>query len=86
MTERERFNKLIRKLRTKKEVRVHMHMSLYDDAWLRIYEVNGGRLGKCIVDVSDEEEANLYRRASNDIRMILIWEEGKSEKKNGKVD
>lgn len=86
MNERERFNKLLKRLRKKKEVRVHMHMSLYDDSWLRIYEVNGEKLGKCIVDVSDEEDENMYRRASNDIRMILIWEERKSEKKNGKVD
>lgn len=86
MNERERFNKLLKRLRNKKEIRVHSHSSLYDDSWIRIYEVDSEKLGKCIVDVSDEEEENLYRRASNDIRMILIWEERKSEKKNGKVD
>ena len=83
MTEQERYFILVRMLRQKK-IRVYSHMSMYDDGWIKIYEVVGigqaTRLGKCLVAVSDDDEDALYRRAANDIRMILIWEKEKDEK------
>ena len=84
MTEQERYFILVRMLRQKKKIRVYSHMSMYDDGWIKIYEVVGigqaTRLGKCLVAVSDDDEDALYRRAANDIRMILIWEKEKDEK------
>lgn len=84
MTEQERFYMLLRMLRQKKRIRVYSHMSMHDDGWIKIYEVVGSGqatcLGKCLVAVSDDDEDALFRRAANDIRMILIWEKEKDEK------
>lgn len=84
MTEQERYFMLVRMLRQKKKIRIYSHLSMYDDGWIKIYEVVGigqaTRLGKCLVAVSDDDEDALYRRAANDIRMILIWEKEKDEK------
>ena len=84
MTERERFYMLERMLRQKKKIRVYSHMSMYGEGWIKIYEEIGSgqatRLGKCLVVESDDDDDALYRRAANDIRMILIWEKEKDEK------
>ncbi len=84
MTEQERYFILLRVLRQKKKIRAYSRMPMYSDGWIKIYEVIGigraTRLGKCLVAVSDDDEDALYRRAANDIRMILIWEEEKREK------
>lgn len=82
MSEKENYLRMLKKLRAVKPVRVSMHLSMYEDGWLRIHEVDEktDRLGKCLVDVSDDEEDTLYRRAAGDIRMILKWEKEKDEK------
>lgn len=84
MTEQERYFMLVRMLRQKKKIRIYSHLSMYDEGWIKIYEeIRSGqatRLGKCLVAVSDDDEDALYRRAANDIRMILIWEKEKDEK------
>jgi hypothetical protein len=84
MTEQERYYILLRMLRQKKKIRAYSHLSMYDDGWIKIYEVIGTgqatRQGKCLVAESDDDEDALYRRAANDIRRILIWEKEKDEK------
>lgn len=81
MTEQERYFILVRMLRQKKKIRVYSHMSMYDDGWIKIYEMQGNKLGHCIVHVSDDDEDALYYRAANDIAMFLKWEKQKDEEK-----
>lgn len=81
MTERERFYMLVRMLRQKKRIRIYTHQSMYEDGWIKIYEMQGNKLGHCIVHVSDDDEDALYYRAANDIAMFLKREKQNEEKK-----
>ena len=68
-------------LRQKKRIRIYTHQSMYEDGWIKIYEMQGNKLGHCIVHVSDDDEDALYYRAANDIAMFLKREKQNEEKK-----
>ena len=80
----EEFYAVYRRLSRYRNIRMAAHTSLFDDGWIKVWEVQGDEPGKCICHVTDEDDTNLYRLATRDLKRILDREEKAREEKNKK--
>lgn len=62
------FYQVYRPLQKKYNLRMHSHASIYDDAFIRIWEYKGEVRGECICYAKEEDEAACYRRAADELR------------------
>ena len=60
------------------------HTSVFDEGWIKVWDVQADEPGKCIYHVTDEDDTNLYRSATRDLERILRREEREREEKSKK--
>lgn len=61
------FYQIYRPLQKKYNLRMHSHASIYDEAFIRIWEYRGEVKGECVVYAKEEDEAACYRRATDEL-------------------
>lgn len=87
MTEDERrtaalhsFYEAYRELQQYDNLRLHTHSSIYekDDALIEIYRYQGEKKGERILKVTQEDEADAYEQAADQVKGLLL-ERAKNE-------
>lgn len=78
MTEDERrtaaihkFYKVYRELQKYDNLRLHTHESIYDDTLIEAYRYNGEQKGKRVLRVTQENTADAYEQAADQVENIL---------------
>lgn len=90
MTEDERrtaalhsFYEAYRELQQYDNLRLHTHSSIYekDDALIKIYRYQGEKKGERILKVTQEDEADAYEQAADQVKGLLEQAKNKTERR-----
>lgn len=77
------FYEIYRRLQKKYGLRMHSHFSLTEDGLIEIWEYAGETKGRCICKVTEETEAECYRRAISDLKYYENSRKDKTIEKAG---
>lgn len=58
-------------LRKERTVREHSHFDIYGNNYIKVTEFDGDQPKRTIVNVSEEDSTDCYKRAAEQIRAIL---------------
>ena len=66
-----RFYALYRALQKYDNLRLHTHSSIYDDTLIEAYRYHGEKKGERVLKVTQENDADAYEQAADQVRSML---------------
>lgn len=63
-----KFYEIYRPLQKKYNLRMYLHLSIYDDGLIKAWEYHGETKGKCILRVKEAEDIDCYKKATEELK------------------